>query len=42
MYLLSLEIRHGKFRTFISQEAYSMDILKKNKMEEFKPGATPM
>lgn len=41
-YFLGLEIRQGKFGIFVSQEAYAKDILKKNKMEECKPVATPM
>ncbi|XP_047314378.1 secreted RxLR effector protein 161-like [Impatiens glandulifera] len=41
-YFLGLEVRQGKSGIFVSQEAYAKDILKKNKMEECNPVATPM
>jgi Reverse transcriptase (RNA-dependent DNA polymerase) len=41
-YFLGLEVRQGKSRIFVSQEAYAKDILKKNKMKECNPVATPM
>ncbi|KAA0058967.1 Tpv2-1c [Cucumis melo var. makuwa] len=41
-YFLGLEIRQGNFGIFVSWEAYARNILKKNKMENYKLVATPM
>jgi Reverse transcriptase (RNA-dependent DNA polymerase) len=41
-YFLGLEVRQEKSGIFVSQEAYAKDILKKNKMKECNPVATPM
>ncbi|GJU58201.1 retrovirus-related pol polyprotein from transposon TNT 1-94 [Tanacetum coccineum] len=41
-YFLGLEIRQCKSGIFVSQEGYVKDILKKSKMEECNPVATPM
>lgn len=41
-YFLGLEVRQGRSGIIVSQEAYAKDILKKNKMEECNPVATPM
>ena len=41
-YFLGLEVKQGKSGIFVSQEAYAKDILKKNKMEDCNPVATPM
>ncbi|GJW86882.1 retrovirus-related pol polyprotein from transposon TNT 1-94 [Tanacetum coccineum] len=41
-YFLGLEIRQCKSRIFVSQERHVKDILKKSKMEECNPVATPM
>ncbi|GJS63432.1 retrovirus-related pol polyprotein from transposon TNT 1-94 [Tanacetum coccineum] len=41
-YFLGLEVRQDISRIFISQEAYAKEILKKSKMENFNPVATPM
>ena len=39
---LGLEVRQGTSGIFVSQEAYSRDILKKNKMTDCNPVSTPM
>ncbi|GKE23644.1 retrovirus-related pol polyprotein from transposon TNT 1-94 [Tanacetum coccineum] len=41
-YLLGLEVRQETSGIFISQEAYAKEILKKSKMENSNPVATPM
>lgn len=41
-YFLGLEVRQGKTGTFVSQEAYAKEILKRSKMDESNPVATPM
>ncbi|GKB52045.1 retrovirus-related pol polyprotein from transposon TNT 1-94 [Tanacetum coccineum] len=41
-YFIDLEIRQCKFGIFVSQEGYAKYILKKSKMEECNPVATPM
>jgi Reverse transcriptase (RNA-dependent DNA polymerase) len=41
-YFLGLEVRQGPSGIFVSQETYSKDILKKNKMADSNPVSTPM
>jgi Reverse transcriptase (RNA-dependent DNA polymerase) len=41
-YFLDLEVRQGPSRIVVSQETYSKDILKKNKMTNSKSILTPM
>ncbi|KAJ3676254.1 hypothetical protein LUZ60_003666 [Juncus effusus] len=41
-YFLGLEVTQGECGIFVSQEAYAKDILKRYKMEDSNPVATPM
>nr|GFA79302.1 retrovirus-related Pol polyprotein from transposon TNT 1-94 [Tanacetum cinerariifolium] len=41
-YFLGLEVRQEIFRIFISQKAYTKEILKRSKMKDCNPVVTPM
>ena len=41
-YFLSLEVKQNNEGIFISQEAYAKEILKRFKMEDYKPISTPV